>query len=313
MSRKGRRGGKKRSYTLWIILVLVVVTGVVGYYIFTSSGAAAGNPLDGTPVPQTVLSELANVSTATLNQVGSGPSTVVSPKSTTSTAATSTSPALFNGKPEVLYIGAEYCPFCAAERWAMIVALDKFGNFTGTEYMQSAPAPEASPNTATFTFKDATYSSKYISFVSFEQLDRNHAALQTPDANSTALMNKYDSAGSIPFVDFANEYTLTGSQYTPPVIANANWTQIASQLNTPSSVYALNIDAAANRIISIICKIDGGAPTSLCSQGLAQTASYIRPSTSSASQLLVSDALMSGPSPSASATRFAPTRLTDWV
>src|SRR4029077_5547093 len=27
-----------------------------------------------------------------------------------------------NGHPEVFYMGAEYCPYCAAERWPMIVA-----------------------------------------------------------------------------------------------------------------------------------------------------------------------------------------------
>ena len=313
MSRKARRGGKKRSYTLWIIVALVFVTGVVGYYIFTTSGAATGCPLCGQAASPTVLSELANVSTTTLNQVGAGGTDVASPKALNSTSVAPTSPALVNGKPEVLYIGAEYCPYCAAERWAMIVALDKFGNFTGIEYMQSAAAPEVYPNTATFALQNATYSSKYITFVAYEQEDRNHLALQTPDANSTALMNKYDTAGSIPFVDFANQYLLTGSQYVPPIIANANQSQIAAQLNTPSSTYALHIDAAANRIISIICKIDGGAPTSLCSQSLAQTVSYTKPSTSSSSQLMVSDAVMSGPALSTSANRFAPTRLTGWV
>jgi Domain of unknown function (DUF929) len=313
MSRKGRRSGPRRSYTPWIILVLVVTTGVVGYYIYTSSGAASGSPLNGKAVSQNILAELAGVSETTMNQVGSGASGVSSPVSTTSTAVTPTPVLTSNGKPEVLYIGAEYCPFCAAERWAMIVALDKFGNFTGIEYMQSASAPEIYPNTPTFTFKDATYSSKYISFVSYEQVDRNHLPLQTPDANSTALLNKYDSAGSIPFVDFGNQYILTGSQYTPPVLANANWTQIASQLNTPGSAYALNIDAAANRLISIICKIDGGSPTSLCSQALAQTAAYVRPSPSSGSQLLASDAVLVGPAPSTGAARFAPIRLTDRV
>src|SRR5205823_15010475 len=36
-----------------------------------------------------------------------------------------------SGKPEVLYIGAEYCPFCAAERWSLVYALARFGTFKG--------------------------------------------------------------------------------------------------------------------------------------------------------------------------------------
>ena len=34
-----------------------------------------------------------------------------------------------DGKPKVLYIGAEYCPYCAAQRWALAVALSRFGTF----------------------------------------------------------------------------------------------------------------------------------------------------------------------------------------
>ena len=42
--------------------------------------------------------------------------------------ATTGQPALTSGgKPEILYVGAEYCPYCAAERWAMVVALSRFG------------------------------------------------------------------------------------------------------------------------------------------------------------------------------------------
>jgi hypothetical protein len=30
----------------------------------------------------------------------------------------------------MLYIGAEYCPYCAAERWPLVMALSKFGTFS---------------------------------------------------------------------------------------------------------------------------------------------------------------------------------------
>jgi thiol-disulfide isomerase/thioredoxin len=314
MSRKGRRSGAKRSYTPWIILTLVVITGLVGYYIFTQSGAGAGSSLDGTLVPSTVLNDLSGVSASTLNQVGSGATGVNSPTSISGPALT------LNGKPEVLYMGAEYCPYCAAERWAMIVALDKFGNFTGIQYMQSS-STDIYSNTPTFTFVGATYTSSYISFVTVEQLDRNSNPLQTATAAETSLLNSYDSGGTIPFVDFANQYVITSAQFLPNVLRTGNspsgtplnWTQVAPHLNDSSSVYAMNIDGAANRIISAICKIDGGTPSSVCSQSFASTLSYIKPSSSGSSQLLVSDAVLRGPTPSVEAARFGPTRLTDWV
>ncbi len=35
-----------------------------------------------------------------------------------------------DGKPEMLFIGAEYCPHSAAERWPLYIALSKFGTFS---------------------------------------------------------------------------------------------------------------------------------------------------------------------------------------
>jgi hypothetical protein len=195
----------------------------------------------------------------------------------------------------------------------MIVALDKFGTFSGLEYMQSASSPEVYPNTATFTFVHATYNSSLISFVPVEQQDRSENPLMTATADQTNLMNAYDTKGSIPFVDIGNRYTLVGAQIQPPVLANANWTQIGSQLNNVSNSYAQNIDGAANRLIGAICKIDGSQPTSLCNQSLALGAAYTRSLPSGLSQLLVSDVVPRLPQSAAGAARFAATRLTSRV
>jgi hypothetical protein len=319
-NRKSRRTGPKRSYTPWIILTLVVITALVAYYIFTQSGAGAGSSLDGSPASPAVLGDLAGVSTTTLNQVGAGGSNVNSPTAISSSTGSLT----LNNKPEILYMGAEYCPYCGAERWAMIVALDKFGSFNGVEYMQSS-ATDVYANTPTFTFVNATYTSSYISFVSVEQETREEAALQTATSQETAILEQYDSAGTIPFIDFANQYIITSAQYLPSALrvdnsasgTALNWTQIAPQLNNASSVFAQNVDAAANRIISVICKIDGNTPSSVCSQPLASAPlSYTIPLTTrtGASQLLASDAVLKGDAlPGVASTRFSPTRLTDWV
>ena len=39
--------------------------------------------------------------------------------------------------PEILYMGAEYCPYCAAQRWSTIIALSRFGKFSGLGNMSS--------------------------------------------------------------------------------------------------------------------------------------------------------------------------------
>ena len=152
MSRKDRRGAPKRSYRVWIIPALVLVTAVVGYYIFTASGTGGGgSPLNNTPVSSTDLGYLSGVSANTLSFVGS-----VGPGVNSPTTIANAPSLTLNGKPEVLYIGAEYCPFCAAERWAMIVALSRFGTFSGLATTRSAAkngagTAEPYPTTPTWT------------------------------------------------------------------------------------------------------------------------------------------------------------------
>jgi hypothetical protein len=299
MSGKGGRPALVPRYTALVILTLVVVSGIVGYFVLNQlvPPPVGSSEPPGRATLDSVLLELANVSPSTLNQVGFG-----APGATSPHPVNSSTLIFLNGKPEVLYVGAEYCPFCAAERWAMIIALDKFGTFAGIEESQSAPSPEAFPNTPTFTFRNATYASNYISFVSVEQLDRNHTRLQNVTADQTALIKTYDTAGSIPFIDFANKYVLVGSQFSPAVLRAANAatgapydsSQIATQLNNASSTFAQSIDAAANRLISAICKIDGGSPTSVCSQSFAQTLGYVRGSPSS-SPLMASNVALAEP------------------
>src|SRR5262250_635737 len=69
----------------------------------------------------------------------------------TGAALASGTPLTANGKPEMLYMGAEYCPYCAAERWAMIQALSRFGTFSGLSTVHSSTT-DTPTNISTFTF-----------------------------------------------------------------------------------------------------------------------------------------------------------------
>jgi hypothetical protein len=167
----------------------------------------------------------------------------------------------------------------------MIVALSRFGTFTGLEYMQSGDSPESFPNTSTFTFSHASYTSQYISFVAVEVQDRYHNSLQTPTNDQQALWSQYDPPGNgFPFIDLANQYVAINSQYSPGNINGLTWTGIASQLDTPSSAVAQNIDGAANRLITALCKIDNGQPASVCSQPYANLQAPISPYQTSPAQ-----------------------------
>ncbi len=291
---------------------LVAVTFIVIYLIYSQSAIGPGgtSALVGQPVSSGDMNAITGVSANTLSAVGQGPSGLVSPR-----PITGGSNLTLNGKPEVLYIGGDYCPYCAAERWAILVALTKFGNFTGIEYMQSS-ATDVYSSTSTFTFAHANYTSNYISFVAVEYWDRSDNIRTSLTSTEQSLFSQYSPNQNIPFVDLANVYLLGGSQYPPSVLRVGNnvngapydWTQIGSQLNNSSSIFAQNVDGAANHLISAICKIDGSKPANVCSQPFAQLLGYTRsPSSSLNAGLMIADIPQASQS---IAPRFTPSRLT---
>jgi thiol-disulfide isomerase/thioredoxin len=173
------------------------------------------------------------------------------------------------GKPEVFYLGAEYCPYCAAERWPMIIALSRFGTFSGLETTSSS-STDVYPNTPTFTFKNATYTSQYIDFRSVETEDRNGNPLQSPTAADQALVTSYDKGGSIPFVDLGNRYAFAGSNYFPDSLAGMSWQEVADSLQQPGTPQAQAILGSANLITAAVCKLTGDQPAAVCSSAAIQ-------------------------------------------
>ena len=173
------------------------------------------------------------------------------------------------GKPEVLYIGAEFCPYCAAQRWSLIVALSRFGTFTGLKTTSSSSS-DIYPNTPTFSFHGATYTSQYIDFRAVETSDREQKPLETPTAAEQQLWTKYDPAGSIPFVDFGNRYVFSGATFSPDLLSGASWQAIADELRDPKSAQAQAIVGSANLITAAICKMTSDQPAAVCSSSTIQ-------------------------------------------
>jgi hypothetical protein len=172
------------------------------------------------------------------------------------------------GKPEVMYIGAEYCPYCAAQRWPLIIALSRFGTFSGLQTTTSS-STDVYPNTITFTFRSATYTSQYIDFHSVETLDRDQNKLQTPSSTDQQLIDRY-SGGTIPFLDFGNHYASTGAYYLPDIISGMSWLALADTLKQPDSAQARAIVGSANLMTAAICKMNGDQPASVCSSATIQ-------------------------------------------
>jgi thiol-disulfide isomerase/thioredoxin len=257
---------------------IVAVIGIVLGFVLTSgnspsnssAGGGTGTPPTGSALAQ-VVSTTTTVPPATLDTVGAGQATS---KPTPITGAPLTS----GGKPEMLYMGAEYCPYCAAERWAMVVALSRFGTFHGLSATHSAAkdgagTAEPYPNTSTFTFYGSTYTSDYVTFTPVE-MNTNvpdpgngfYTTLQTPTAEQQALLSRYDASngGAIPFIDYGNKLLSVGATYDPGVLAGLTWSQIAGDLHNPDSAVAKAALGAANYTTAAICSLTGDQPASAC-------------------------------------------------
>jgi len=277
--RAAQQHAVRRNRLLLAIGAIVVVVGVVLGVVLThgsgSSGTASGSATS-SPGPTggaltTLTNQVTSVPATALSAVGGG---AVTARPTTISGAPLTS----GGKPEMLYIGAEYCPYCAAERWAMIVALSRFGTFSGLATIRSAAEngagqAEPFPLTPTWTFANASYASTYLTFTPVEEFtnipDKSTGGY-TPLMNLTsaqqALFTKYDAAnqGAIPFLDFGNKFMSVGATYDPGVLKGLTWSQIAADLHTPTSPVAKAVLGAANYTTAAICGITGDQPVSAC-------------------------------------------------
>ena len=259
-----------------IVVVLAVVLAIV-LSGGGGSGGSSGSKAGSTAAPprgsasSSVVGQLTSVPAATLDQVGAG-QTATNPTSISGAALTS------GGKPEVLYIGAEYCPYCAAERWAVIVALSRFGSFSGLAPIRSAAKDgggnaEPYPLTPTWTFAKATYTSKYLTFTPVEGYTNVpdaatgfYTTLQTLTAAQQALLNKYDTAyqGAIPFIDYGNRFLSVGASYNPAVLSGLTWAEIAADLHNQASPVAKAVLGTANYATAAVCALTSDQPASAC-------------------------------------------------
>jgi Domain of unknown function (DUF929) len=287
-----RRAEQRRRIFLAAGSIVVVLAVVLTFVIIkvnskpaSSSSSAQGlsNGPTGSALAA-VVNKVTSVPVSALNAVGDGSGSVTG-KPTTISGSTLTE----NGKPEMLYIGAEYCPYCAAERWAMIVALSRFGTFKGLATVHSAVQngagdPEPDPDTPTFTFVHATYSSPYLTFTPVE-LQTNipdsstgtYTDLQTPTKAQQAIITKYGGSNSpIPFVDFGNHYLISGVSYDPGVLDGLSWATIAKDLSNPNSSVAKAVLGTANYITAAICKgLTNNQPASACTSTVQSLESQI--------------------------------------
>jgi hypothetical protein len=163
-----------------------------------------------------------------------------------------------------LFIGAEFCPYCAAERWPLIQALSRFGTFTNLKQVSSSSS-DVFANTPSFSFYKSTYRSKYLSFTPVEVEDRSGKRLETPSSTEQALWEHYTgNPPGYPFIDFDGKYVQTAQSFSPALLAGLTQAKIAAQLNDPSSEVAKAIDGSANVATATICTMTDNQPAGIC-------------------------------------------------
>jgi hypothetical protein len=263
--------GRIRRRRTWagasIVTALLVVVGMVVVR------AAAGAPEPTAPAEPAVDlgAAVAAVSPTTLDAVGRGTVTGLPTPITGQ-------PDLRRGNlPLVVYIGAEYCPFCAAQRWPVVIALSRFGRFTALRPSHSA-TDDVFPGTATVSFHGATYTSTYLAFEGVETASNvrrgnTYEPMDALTAQQQSLLDTYDrapyvpasSAGAIPFLDFANRYVAVGSSFDPTVLAGLSTTDIVAELKRPDSRVAQSVLGSANALTALLCGLTGGQPGPVCS------------------------------------------------
>ena len=200
---------------------------------------------------------------------------------------------IVNGKPSVIYLGSITCLFCSENKWAMALALSRFGNFSALFKGYSsfgdgdlptiywAPANYNSSGTDSF---GNFYHSNYINFISIDDEDPitqgfNLNPIPVIEANANATGNlAYEDAVSYIFNDLSKNSS-TSFQGTPYTIwgnyqvggadaidlgnsmptgnsfplTNMTHEQVLAQLANPNDQFAWTEYAGADLYVAMVC------------------------------------------------------------
>ena len=269
-----------------IIVVLVVVKAAGG------SGPTSSSHQAVRPAPASLLHTVTNVPTAVFDSVGADiPAEFAGDKPI---VISGQPPLTLNGKaPSMMYYGAEYCPFCAAERWSMVLALSRFGTWHGLDTTASGLQDG---DYSTFSFRNANYESQYINFVPIEActnvVDANasgcsgYKPLQTPTKAEAAVLTKYASSQFVPnntqgiafpYINVDNKVLFSGATYEPGGLTGQSQAEIASSLKDPTNPVTQAIVGTSNYLSAAICSATNQQPASVCqSKGVTAAAKAMK-------------------------------------
>lgn len=258
---------RKRQRIQWSVGVVVLVVAAVVVLVLvksSKSGDSDSASLVPEPAPASIATDVAEVPLSAIAAAHA--------------AGTSTNPPRpiadgklrkAEGKPDVLYMGGLFCPYCAGERWALAVALSKFGTFSDLDIVHSAES-----DVPTLSFTGSTFQSDYVTFTpkeirGNEKQGNGWNELETATDEQMALLAD-PGGGSFPFIDFGGKMYQSGGSVDVSLLIGEKQTEIAEKLaastdsDTSQGSLPGNVNQVAGEFIQIICGLTDGQPGDVC-------------------------------------------------
>ena len=265
----------RRYLALGLIIVAICLLGAL-VLVRDNSGPDTSSTVETfTPAPSSLLSTLSSVPASVYDTIGvSSPTAPVQAPQPSGSGSAPMWLAAANGGPPlpvVFFYGAEFAPYPAVQRWPLVLALSRFGTFKQLGLMQSSPTT-AFANLSTFTFWNASYSSKYLILESVER----YSALNPTGARYLTLERTRRAAGRgdqqltarVPTPSPCSTWP-TATSSTAPASPRPCWPEChrarsPAILDTPASPLTQAVVTAANEITATICAVDGDKPAAVC-------------------------------------------------
>ena len=231
---------------IWVLIIGIVAFG--GYQLLN-------RPTEKSETPQTAETQTVQPSVQTQTK------TLGFFKKVSDTTVT------LENKQYFLYVGAQFCPFCAAERWSIVKALANFGTWSGLGPDTSADEEAGFSKIPTYSLLNAKYESQYISFGHKEPADRSGKPFPGQELTDFEKQwnDKYNPKGGIPFLFLGGKYIQLSSGFSPGLLSGKTYAQVKadvdSNVNTP---YVIAINKEADILTAYLCKSTNNQPSAIC-------------------------------------------------
>ena len=294
----GKPGGKPAAagagssrtglYIAWGAVALVVV--IIGTLFIVNATKSNTQDLSYTPVtpaPAQVVHDVTTIPTSTWDKVGVSDTSVAKP-----TVLTGQPDMSLNGKsPAMLYYGAEYCPYCAAERWAMAAALARFGTWSNLQITASSHVDVDADHP--HLQLPRCHARQPVHHVQGDRAVHEHPGVGKPrsvhqppepdqggesDPGQVQLLQVPARTAAPTGRSRSRSWTSTtsllfsGASYDPQILAGLTWTDISGSLSDPTNPVTQAILTTGNYMSAGICNASHGQPGSVCTSSGVQAA-----------------------------------------